>query len=486
MNPQEIRRTLGVALLLVLPPALGAQAPKVYFACYVPSSGTVYRIKEPDTPQQCGTSTRKGGQVQHIEFSWTDGAGALRVTDPAAGDLSGPLGSPAVAKLLGRALSTTPPTDGQVLTWNQVADEWQAKAAPSGGGIDHGALTGLGDDDHTQYLLTNGVRNSPNGFAVTGTVGVGSIPTSGTGARLMWYPNKAAFRVGYAALSQWDDSNIGLYSVGLGYQATASGYGGAAVGSFVQAAGQYSFAARSGAALGFGSAAIGGVAAGDRSTAIGSAVTASGDRSLALGYQASTNGKTGAFVYGDASPLDFSSVSAIADNQFVVRAARFWLGADNNVTATAGRYIETSTGAFLSSGGTWTNSSDSTKKTAFQDIDGDSLLAKLASMPVRTWRYRAEDSTVRHMGPTAQEFRAAFSLGDSDKVIATVDADGVSLAAIQALVKRTERLARENDALRHTNIELRSELGALEERMGRTEAQLAQLAARGSDAAVRR
>jgi hypothetical protein len=232
-------------------------------------------------------------------------------------------------------------------------------------------------------------------------------------------------------------------------------------------------------------AASDGQASGVHSVAIGELVTASGDYSTALGRAASTNGKRGAFVYGDASS-GVTSVNALTDNHFVVRAGRFWFGNNSDVTATVGRFIETSTGAYLSSGGTWTNSSDSTKKTSFREIDGDTLLAKLASMPVRTWRYRDEDSTVRHMGPTAQEFRTAFSLGDSDKAIATVDADGVSLGAIQALVKRTDRLTRENDTLRRTNIELRSELEALEERMGRIETQLAQLAARGSDAAVRR
>ena len=79
-------------------------------------------------------------------------------------------------------------------------------------------------------------------------------------------------------------------------------------------------------------------------------------------------------------------------------------------------------------------------------------------MPIRTWSYRSEDSTVRHIGPTAQDFRAAFALGDGDKAIATVDADGVSLAAIQALVKRVAQL----------------------------EAQLAQLLAASPDAGARR
>jgi hypothetical protein len=40
---------------------------------------------------------------------------------------------------------------------------------------------------------------------------------------------------------------------------------------------------------------------------------------------------------------------------------------------------------------------------------------------------------VRHLGPTAQDFYEVFGLGDDDKYISTVDADGVALAAIQAL-----------------------------------------------------
>jgi hypothetical protein len=37
----------------------------------------------------------------------------------------------------------------------------------------------------------------------------------------------------------------------------------------------------------------------------------------------------------------------------------------------------------------------------------------------------------------AQDFHAAFQVGDDDKHIATVDADGVALAAIQGLQAST-------------------------------------------------
>lgn len=40
---------------------------------------------------------------------------------------------------------------------------------------------------------------------------------------------------------------------------------------------------------------------------------------------------------------------------------------------------------------------------------------------------------ILHMGPTAQDFHAAFELGENDTTIAPVDGIGVSLASIKAL-----------------------------------------------------
>ena len=87
-----------------------------------------------------------------------------------------------------------------------------------GGGVsDHGLLSGLGDDDHLQYLRANGVRAAANGFAVTGNFGLGIIPIEGAGTRLMWYPGKAAFRAGAASPgTPWDAINIGQFSVAMG------------------------------------------------------------------------------------------------------------------------------------------------------------------------------------------------------------------------------------------------------------------------------
>ncbi len=99
-------------------------------------------------------------------------------------------------------------------------------------------------------------------------------------------------------------------------------------------------------------------------------------------------------------------------------------------------------GAHLTAGGIWTNGSDRNSKEAFEAIDKRAILAKVADLPVTSWRYKSEDEGTRHIGPTAQDFHAAFGLGSSEKHIGTLDADGVALTAIQGLYE----LVQEKDA----------------------------------------
>ena len=83
---------------------------------------------------------------------------------------------------------------------------------------------------------------------------------------------------------------------------------------------------------------------------------------------------------------------------------------------------------------------------------------KLAALPIYTWSYKAESRKVRHMGPTAQAFQASFHLGDTDRAIATVDADGVALAAAKALEARTTEMQQTIDELRAELRQLRAEM----------------------------
>ncbi|MGK0619280.1 tail fiber domain-containing protein [Meiothermus cerbereus] len=103
-------------------------------------------------------------------------------------------------------------------------------------------------------------------------------------------------------------------------------------------------------------------------------------------------------------------------------------------------YFEAGTAVCSFKAGTtgWTCSSDENLKEDFRAVDTAKVLEAVARMPVTTWTMNG--SKTRQMGPTAQDFRAAFGLGDSDKTINNTDAQGVALAAIQGLYQKNQRL----------------------------------------------
>ena len=90
------------------------------------------------------------------------------------------------------------------------------------------------------------------------------------------------------------------------------------------------------------------------------------------------------------------------------------------------------------------------------------MLRKLASVPVSTWSYRSQDDSIRHIGPMAQDFFRAFGVGEDRRRIASVDADGVALAAIKGLHRelQAERRRRHEQERRLARLEAR--LAALE------------------------
>jgi hypothetical protein len=92
--------------------------------------------------------------------------------------------------------------------------------------------------------------------------------------------------------------------------------------------------------------------------------------------------------------------------------------------------------------------SDRNMKANFSAVNPRLILDRLAAIPIQTWNYKTESTEVRHIGPMAQDFRSAFNLGTDDKHIATVDADGVALAAIQGLYQQNQELKSEVQQLR--------------------------------------
>src|SRR6185295_2058477 len=77
-------------------------------------------------------------------------------------------------------------------------------------------------------------------------------------------------------------------------------------------------------------------------------------------------------------------------------------------------------------------SSDRNLKENFAPVSPRDVLDKVAAMPISRWNFIG-DARTAHFGPMAQDFHAAFGLGTDERHIATVDADGVALAAIQGL-----------------------------------------------------
>jgi hypothetical protein len=111
--------------------------------------------------------------------------------------------------------------------------------------------------------------------------------------------------------------------------------------------------------------------------------------------------------------------------------------------------------------------SDRNVKEGFEAVDPRAILAAVATLPIERWSYKGEP--VRHLGPMAQDFAAAFGLGADDRHIFTLDAAGVALAAIQGLhalaqaqQARLDALERELTALRDETAALRAELALRE------------------------
>jgi len=256
------------------------------------------------------------------------------------------------------------------------------------------------------------------------------------------------------------------------------------------------------------------VAGGDNNTASGPASivaggelnTASGDHSTVVGGVNNTASGQLSFVAGGVGNEAFGDFSFAAGQNAVTTdsGAFLWCASGGTQCGSAGTNSfevavygpiffydgPNGSGCNLSAGGgSWNCSSDRNLKDNIVPIDSRSVLERVAHLPITQWKMKAEPAGRKHIGPMAQDFYAAFRLGDSDRYIALGDGQGVALAAIQALyqvvqekdgqvrklrqqlqvVRATEaQLKRQLQELHHTQIQ---EITSLEERLTRLEAQ---------------
>jgi hypothetical protein len=173
----------------------------------------------------------------------------------------------------------------------------------------------------------------------------------------------------------------------------------------------------------------------------GSENIADGEYSFAAGYEADTNGHDGAFVFADSAEESFrADADDTAYFQMPIHAPSF------NTTSTR------------------------TAKTDRRPVDTDTVLDGVSSLDIEEWSFDDGDGD-RHLGPMAEDFQATFGLGGDDTTIASVDADGVALAAIQGLQERLESKEKRIEELEEKVAKRDERLERLESRLSRLEAE---------------
>jgi hypothetical protein len=165
----------------------------------------------------------------------------------------------------------------------------------------------------------------------------------------------------------------------------------------------------------------------------------------------------GAFVWADANDYAFESYQA---NEFNIRATGGVRIALRLNSYGVGNWWCIAT---VANGG-WSCTSDRNAKENLVLADGQQVLDRLEQVPIYYWS--ATGNTVRHLGPMAQDFRAAYGLGDDDTAISTIDLDGVALAAIQELNQRLQAQEAQIAAQQATIEALAARLAALEAQAG--------------------
>lgn len=261
------------------------------------------------------------------------------------------------------------------------------------------------------------------------------------------------------------DTASGNYSAVRGRNSKASGVGALAFGDTVQSTGigSYTFGVKSlssgkyaysfgyfNNSIGSHSFSIGknNTSSGFASFAIGDSCIANSAYGFAMGKFVSTNGNSGAFVLGDNNSTN--RLIASTANSF---NSRFSGGYNlySNASMTAGVVLS-------AGGGSWSSVSDKNKKENFKQINYDSILAGLLTVPVLEWNYISQSDSIRHIGPMAQDFYSVFKIGESDTTITEVDINGINFAAIKALYERIIQLNKELELYKFKLINLENVL----------------------------
>jgi hypothetical protein len=332
---------------------------------------------------------------------------------------------------------------------NQATGEW---AAMGGGGFNQ-ASGRSSTVSGGEYGIASGAGSTIsgggwNGSSTNGNQARAAASTIGGG-----YGNRISADGGYGTIAGGQSNtitatlgtNLNIATIGGGYNNKVNLGGGTVGGGNTNTASGFDATV----AGGFGNTASGGGAA----IPGGNSNLAAGLYSFAGGYRAKAY-NNGCFAWNDNTDAD---LVCNTNNTFVVRSTGGVIfGTNTNL----------STGCSIApGGGGWLCSSDRNTKTGFAPVDGRQVLQALSEIPIQTWSFKTENPAVRHIGPTAQDFKAAFDVGTDETRINSLDADGVALAAIQGLYELAQdqeaQLARQQALLE----DLQVQVSTLEKRL---------------------
>lgn len=362
----------------------------------------------------------------------------------------------------------------------------------------------------TSWLLAEHLRATS--LLVTGTYDQYTVvdpPTTGAGTRLMWYPEKAAFRAGRTSGTHWDRDNIGDHSMAFGSSTTASGPSSTAFGVGTTASGPYSTALGSGTtatgeqavamgngtvAEGSGSAALGASsrASGWTAVAMGAATTASGSATVSTGWQTTAHGEYSTAMGVGTVTNSYASLAIGRYNRDNTGVSHVWdqwdpifmVGNGTSETDRSNAITMYRNGDIVIIGG-YLQSSDIRSKEDVEPL-GDVLEAVMGLTPIR-YRFRAGTGHPRdpQLGLSAQEIQPLFpelvsrdaggylSLSYGNLTAVLVRAIQEQQAEIETLRAQHAELAAEARAVQTVQAELLRRLRALEDNANRSAGDIA-------------
>lgn len=271
--------------------------------------------------------------------------------------------------------------------------------------------------------------------------------------------NSAIVAIGDKALYSSNPTTNEAYNTAIGYRAathsvnayTLTAVGSNALSSLISAndntaIGAYALVNQQSGTknTAFGHRALFGLTTGSNNTALGHFAglnVTTGSNNTFLGTEADVTPGNGnlsnATAIGHQTKVSSSNTMAFGNNNVTKWAFnRYSTGA--NMALQVGTDATNGNGAYLTSAGNWVNTCDANKKENFTTLQHEALMQQIKQLPVTQWKYNGSDAL--HIGPMAQDFYALFGVGKDDKTISTVDAAGVVLAALQALILEHEEL----------------------------------------------